>query len=191
MDRQTALLFLNLFGGMRSASSLSQRDVTAFVRAREAGRLGTGQSVGPRTIEKNLRWLLAVLNWATLAGDGQGNYLLARNPLKGLPLPKEQNPNRPTITDERYKAMLSVAEQVNWRFVAALVIAHETGHYLGLFHTVEFAPTGGADTYDNITDTLDTPAAAQNNLMFGAVGTSTTLTPGQGFVMRNLAWIHQ
>ena len=121
MDHQTALLFLNLFGGMRSASSLSQRDVTAFIRAREAGRLKPGQSVGPRTIEKNLRWLLAVLNWATLGGDGQGNYLLARNPLKGLPLPKEQNPNRPTITGERYKAMLSVADQVNWRFVAALV----------------------------------------------------------------------
>ena len=131
MDRQTALLFLNLFGGMRSASSLSQRDVTAFVRAREAGRLGTGQSVGPRTIEKNLRWLLAVLNWATLAGDGRGNYLLARNPLKGLPLPKEQNPNRPTIAEKHYMAMLGVADQIDWRFKAALVIAHETGHRIG------------------------------------------------------------
>ncbi len=131
MDRQAATLFLGLFGEKRIPSSLSQRDVTAFVRARETGRLGKGQSVGPRTIEKNLRWLNAVLNWATLAGDGQGNYLLARNPLKGLPLPKEQNPNRPIITGERYKAILCVAGQVDWRFKAALVIAHETGHRIG------------------------------------------------------------
>ena len=139
MDRQTAMLFLNLFGVMRSASSLSQRDVTAFTRAREAGRLKPGRKVGPRTIEKNLRWLLAVLNWATLAGDGQGNYLLARNPLKGLPLPKEQNPNRPIIAEKHYMAMLGIADQVDWRFRAALVIAHETGHRIGAIRRLRWS----------------------------------------------------
>ena len=139
MDHQTAKLFLGLLGEKRVPSSLSQRDVTAFIRAREAGRLKPGRSVGRRTIEKNLRWLMAVLNWATLAGDGEGNYLLGRNPLKGLPLPKEQNPNRPIIGGERYLAMLDVAGQVDWRFVAALIIAHETGHRIGAIRKLRWS----------------------------------------------------
>ena len=139
MDHQTATLFLSLFGEKRVPSSLSQRDVTAFVRAREAGHLKPGRSVGRRTIEKNLRWLIAVLNWATLAGDGEGNYLLSRNPLKGLPLPKEQNPNRPIIWGQRYEAMLDVAGQVDWRFMAALVIAHETGHRIGAIRKLRWS----------------------------------------------------
>ena len=139
MDHQTAMLFLNLFGEKRIPSSLSQRDVTAFTRAREGGRLKPGKKVGPRTIEKNLRWLNAVLNWATLAGDGKGNYLLARNPLKGLPLPKEQNPDRPIISEEQYEAMLDVAGQVDWRFKTALIIAHETGHRIGAIRRLRWS----------------------------------------------------
>jgi hypothetical protein len=41
-----------------------------------------------------------VLNWATMAGDGQGGYLLERNPFKGLPFPKEVSRRRPMLSDE-------------------------------------------------------------------------------------------
>jgi hypothetical protein len=36
--------------------------------------------VGDRVIAYDLKWLLAVFNWATVAGNGQGGALLERNP---------------------------------------------------------------------------------------------------------------
>jgi hypothetical protein len=61
----------------------------------------------------------------------------------------------------------------------AHVMAHEGGHYLGLFHTSEFF--GGEDPLS------DTPTGQRGdtNLMYPAVGGGTQLTPQQGRVMHN------
>ena len=135
-DTMVSQLFLQAFafGADRSPRSLDPRDWDRFIRDRSSGRLqppGRGQKVGPRTVQRDLKWLLAVLNWAPVAGDGRGNALLERNPLRGLALPREKNPSRPAISHERYMAMLLVAEDVDWRFEVALVLAHETGHRIG------------------------------------------------------------
>ena len=127
-------LFLKAFGESRNPKSLDRRAWDRFIQDRLSGRLhppGRKQKVGPRTVQRDLKWLLAVLNWATVAGDGRGNALLERNPLQGLTLPREKNPSRPTISHERYLAMLRVAEDVDSRFRVALVLAHETGHRIG------------------------------------------------------------
>jgi integrase len=126
-------LFLSAFGDGRTAAELNRRDWDRFIKDRRTGRLrpnGTSKprTVGDRTIERDLKWLHAVLNWATTAGDGRGGSLLDKNPVRGLPKPKETSPRRPVISDQRYRAMLSVAERMDWRFRVALVLAHETGH---------------------------------------------------------------
>ncbi len=63
------------------------------------------------------------------------------------------------------------------------VLAHELGHYLGLFHTTE-RQAEGADpklaTHDPIGDT---PEFDKTNLMWWAAEGGVTLTPGQRFVM--------
>lgn len=81
-----------------------------------------------RAIAHDLKFLLSVLNWATLAGDGKGGFLLERNPLKGLPLPREESPRRPVLSADWYSELLRVAEEVSPLFRLALVLAHETGH---------------------------------------------------------------
>ena len=48
-------------------------------------RLIIGSSHDDCVTAYDLKFLLAVLNWATVAGDGEGGVLLERNPLKGLP----------------------------------------------------------------------------------------------------------
>ena len=131
-DRAMMRTFLRFFGKHRKAATLSQRDWDRFIRARRAGRAGGSQRpVSNRTIEYDLRFLLAVLNWAAKSRDEEGRLLLESNPLRGLKLPKEKNPTRVILTQAEYEALLRVAENVNWRFRVALVLAHETGHRIG------------------------------------------------------------
>lgn len=56
------------------------------------------------------------------------------------------------------------------------VMAHESGHFLGLFHTLE---------QDGSRDALDDTDTSRDNLMFWSASGGQTLTYGQGYVMRN------
>ena len=129
-DRLAQRLFLACWGASTRAQDLSIRHQDRFIRERTSGKLAS-QRVGSRTVERDLKWLHAVLNWGAVARADDGSRLLDRNPLRGVPLPKESSPNRPYMDDARYKAMLSVAVEVDWRFKGALVLAHETGHRIG------------------------------------------------------------
>ena len=131
-DRSTMKMFLGFFGRDRKPATLSRRDWDRFIRARRAGRVGpSGKPVGNRTIEYNLKFLIAVLNWAAKSRDEEGRLLLESNPLRGLRMPKEKNPARIVLTKEEYEALLQVSAEIDWRFRVALVLAHETGHRIG------------------------------------------------------------
>ncbi len=131
-DRAMMTRFLRFFGRHRKAETLSQRDWDRFIRARRVGKAGgSGRPVSERTVEYDLRLLLAVLNWAAKSRDEEGRLLLESNPLRGLKLPKEKNPRRVVLTQAEYEALLRVADNVDWRFRVALVLAHETGHRIG------------------------------------------------------------
>lgn len=134
-DRACTRLFLAAFGD-RPARSLSRREWDRFINDRRSGVLrptGTRKrrTVRDRVIAYDLRFLLAVLNWATMSSDGHGSALLERNPLKGLPLPREDSPRRPVMDDATYRTLLDVADEVDPLFRLALVLAHETGHRIG------------------------------------------------------------
>jgi len=131
-DRATMKMFLRFFGKHRKAKTLSQRDWDRFIRARRAGRAGrSGKPAADRTIQQDLKLLLAILNWAARSRDEEGRLLLNSNPLRGLKAPSEKNPNRVMLTQAEYEALLRVAREVDWRFRVALVLAHETGHRIG------------------------------------------------------------
>ncbi|WP_420449562.1 tyrosine-type recombinase/integrase [Candidatus Palauibacter sp.] len=131
-DRTAIRMFLGFFGRDRDPATLSQRDWDCFIRARRLGRVGpSGKPVSDRAVEYDLRFLIAVLNWAAKSRDEKGRLLLDSNPLRGLKTPKEKNPTRVILSDEEYAALLGVSRQVDWRFRVALVLAHETGHRIG------------------------------------------------------------
>jgi integrase len=137
-DRACAKMFLCAFGANRKPSTLSRREWDRFIAERKAGRIapkrsrrttdGKPRPVGNRVIAYDLSWLQAVLNWACRTGDGRGNAFLERNPLRGLPLPRTENPRRALVTDERYAKLLAVADRVHLRLGLLLVMAYETGH---------------------------------------------------------------
>ena len=139
-DRAATRMFLQFFGRSRSPASLSQRDWDRFIRARRAGRVGpSGRPVSNRTIEHDLKFLIAVLNWAAKSRDERGKLLLASNPLRGLRAPTEKNPTRVVLSEEEYQALLGVSRQVDWRFHVALVLAHETGHRIGAIRQLRWS----------------------------------------------------
>ena len=82
----------------------------------------------------------------------------------------------------------------------AQVLAHECGHYLGLWHTMERNPpcttAGQADCslwggVDNLTDTPATMAGAARNLMYWTTnGSNELLSAAQGLMMRGNPIIH-
>ncbi|MBI4421866.1 MAG: tyrosine-type recombinase/integrase [Gemmatimonadetes bacterium] len=90
-------------------------------------------------VTQNLKTLRAILNWATMAGDGRGGYLLERDPLRGLPYPKEPSTRRPIITDEQFQAILKVSREVSPLFGLALILAHETGHRIGSIRLLKWS----------------------------------------------------
>ena len=139
-DRAMMRRFLRFFGRHRKAETLSQRDWDRFIRARRVGKAGgSRRPVSERTIEYDLRLLLAILNWAAKSRDEEGRLLLESNPLRGLKLPKEKNPRRVVLTQTEYEALLGVSAQVDWRFRVALVLAHETGHRIGAIRQLRWA----------------------------------------------------
>ncbi len=139
-DRAAMRIFLDFLGPNRRPETLSKRDWDRFIRERRAGRIGrNGQPVLNRTIENDLKFLNAVLNWASKSRDEQGRLLLNSNPLRGLKTPKEKNPTRIVLSDDEYQAMLKVSRRVDWRFHVALVLAHETGHRIGAIRHLRWA----------------------------------------------------
>jgi hypothetical protein len=54
--------------------------------------------------------------------------LLEKNALAGLPLPKNESPARPAVTEEQYEALRGASKAFNPRVEPFLVLANETGH---------------------------------------------------------------
>ncbi len=139
-DGAAMKMFLKFFGRDRKPATLSQRDWDRFIRYRRSGKVGpSGRPVSDRTIEYDLKFLLAVFNWAAKSRDENGRLLLGSNPLRGLKVPKEKNPTRVLLTDAEYEAMLRVSVEVDWRFHVALVLAHETGHRIGAIRQLRWS----------------------------------------------------
>ena len=62
--------------GRRRCRSLGHRDWDRFIREWRSGKVGpSGRHVSDRTIERDLRLLLAVLNWAAKSRDEEGRYI--------------------------------------------------------------------------------------------------------------------
>lgn len=132
-DRRAIALFLRLWGPGRDAASLNIRDWNCYIEARRSGKLapgGTGKPVRDRVLEQDLAFLMAVLNWAVIANNSAGRYLLERNPCKGFKRPRELNVERPMLSAGQYESLLELSRSIDPRLTLALILCNETGHRL-------------------------------------------------------------
>ena len=134
-DRRTFELLLRFFGHTRRPETLSRREWDAFIVARRSGKLrppkAVEREVGEQTLEHDMKLLSAILNWATLSRDERGNFLLDRNPVRGLPIPREESPQRALLSDAQYLDVRAAAAVMGGREECLVVLAWETGHRVG------------------------------------------------------------
>ena len=125
-------LFRTHLGDAFTATDFSQHHVDTFTKARQNETLkpegAPPGSPGPETIRNDLEGLSIVCNWACGFRAG-GRPLLGFNPVRGLKLPREENPARPLATEERYRSLLAVSDEADpmGRLRCLLVLAWETG----------------------------------------------------------------
>src|SRR6266704_118778 len=109
---------VEFFGMARRVETLSESDVKRYTMARRQGDVAPpgaehGRPIRDRTIEAELEMLLRALRWAVRERKTNGERLLKENPLVGVRLPSEKNPNRPVMAHDVYCRLLAVAERVH------------------------------------------------------------------------------
>jgi integrase len=128
-DRRAARIFTHLFGE-REPRTLDRRDWDRFIQARRAGTIQGFGPVRDRQVEYDLKFLIAVLTWATGAGEDGEPYLEAnpwgaeRRRAQKWPMPKEISPTRPAMTDELRAGLVRHAP--SWQLGLALALGRAT-----------------------------------------------------------------
>ncbi len=142
-DRTCLALCKRSFGEHRVMATLGRVEWDRFIADRRSGRIRPaaqrGKGVRDRQVQYDLKTLLAVCNWALTVTDVHGRPLLDRNPFKGFPIPREESPQRPELSDAEYQAMLGASAGVHPYFRLALVLVHETGHRLSSVRQLQWA----------------------------------------------------
>ena len=141
-----AELLLLAFGKDMPVEMLTLADVERYGETR---RRGTGwpdgrttHPVRPRSVAADLQLLRTMIRWATTVRLPDRSWLLPENPLRGLTLPSEPNPQRPVATFDRFvvvrdavrelAAEASDALRYRWqRLELALVLVEATGRRIG------------------------------------------------------------
>jgi integrase len=131
-DRRARALFERCWGTATVVKELDRRDWDRFIRLRRAGQLRPQH--GPhkggardRVIEEDLRFVIAVCNWALTVREN-GEPLLTSNPFRGFPVPAEQSINQPVTPEEEIAAMRKVAATVHPLCPLYFELTYRSGH---------------------------------------------------------------
>ena len=140
-DKRELERVVAFLGATRDVASLSESDVRRFTMARRQGDpnlkyVVPGKPVRDRTIEMDLVTLMTALNWAARERTSTGRRLLRENPLTGIRLPKEKNPERPVMSHDVYLKLLEVAPRVHPQLPLALIVAEGTGRRISAWRNL-------------------------------------------------------
>jgi len=140
-DKRELERVVAFLGASRDVASLSESDVRRFTMARRQGDpnlkyVVSGKPVRDRTIEMDLVTLMTALNWAARERNSTGRRLLKENPLTGIRLPKEKNPERPVMSHDVYLKLLEVAPRVHPMLPLALIVAEGTGRRISAWRNL-------------------------------------------------------
>jgi integrase len=134
-------------GATKRVDHLTKNDVERYVAMRRTGHgWPDGRETKPvraRTIQGEIKQLRQMIYWAMSERLPDGAWLLENNPLRGVKLPKEEDPRRPVATYDRFLKLREAAQDMaatapqqrgrdRWkRWEMALVLAEATGARIG------------------------------------------------------------
>jgi len=130
-DRTARALFERCWGADTPVADLDKTHFDKFVRQRRSGVLAPGGEKGKgvrnRQIQYDLKFLMAVCNWAVNVIEKR-RPLLERNPFRNCTMLKEESPRRPRVTEAEYAALTEAAKSLPSQVGLFLYLCHETGH---------------------------------------------------------------
>src|SRR2546422_6324995 len=140
-DQRNLERVVAFLGASRDVATLSESDVRRYTLARRQGDpslkgVAPDKPVRDRAIELDLVLLMTALNWAARERTSTGRRLLRENPLTGIRLPKEKNPERPVMSHDVYLKLLEVAPRVHSLLPLALVVAEGTGRRISAWRNL-------------------------------------------------------
>ncbi len=140
-DQRCLERVIAFLGSTRDVATLSESDVRRYTLARRQGDptlkgVTPGRPVRDRAVELDLVMLMTALNWATRERTTTGRRLLRENPLTGVRLPKEKNPERPVMSHDVYLKLLEVAPCVHPLLPLALIVAEGTGRRISAWRNL-------------------------------------------------------
>ena len=114
----------------RHPETLDRTDWDRFVEWRRSGRIPGWRPTRARAVEYDLKFMIAVLNWAT-GRQENGLPLIQRNPWateirrsQRWEMPREPSPRRPAMQDWIRDGL--IRHSPHWQFSAALILERET-----------------------------------------------------------------
>jgi integrase len=157
------MLLERQIGRGQIVEDLTQDHLDSYSHARRSGAIVSPRhrtkevGVGVGTVRNELQLLCALTAWAATFRQ-RGKSLISSDSLRGAKLPIEQNAKRPMATEERYGALLEIADKAEptGRFRCVLVLARETGRRINAICSL------------NLSDVLTTKE--QTGLSLGAAG---------------------
>ena len=133
---RAAHAWITFLGPRFSAERIGAREWESFASKRASGEIdacgepaaeATGRrSVGPNAVAADLRVLRAACKRATMERFPSGDFRLQVDPTRGLEMPTERNPRRPTADHERFERTLAKVHLVQrsepWNADAGLIV---------------------------------------------------------------------
>jgi hypothetical protein len=120
-DRRAAECWERILGARKDLTRLTRREWLDFIDRRQSGAIDARgnpvtvkkrRPVRARAVANDLEWLVWVLNWAVKWQDENGRYVMRENPARGYPIPKEKNPRRSVVTQDRFEKIRKVSDRV-------------------------------------------------------------------------------
>lgn len=116
----------------RHPSTLDRIDWDGFIAARRGGEIAGWAAVEDRQVQYDLKFLIAVLNWATGAKpEGSDRTYIASSPWSAeirraqrWTMPRKKTPHRPAMRDDIRTALTTHGP--SWQFGLALVLERDT-----------------------------------------------------------------
>lgn len=141
-------LWSRFLGGKKDPHRITRAEWERFIERRRSGAIDArGNPVSEedrrpvriRTIEVDLRFLLAVLRWGTTWGVGEGSNLLGLDAVPAYDIPTEKNPRRAVATQDRLERTMEVAADVHPYLPTLLALANGTGRRIGAIRQLQYS----------------------------------------------------